>query len=62
MGLIGSPVCRAQEGTSAHVLCEREALATLRPAYPRSFLLHPEDVRNLRLGAIWKLIKGTGLL
>lgn len=25
------------------------------------FYLDPEDVRNLRLGAIWDFIKGTGL-
>jgi len=51
MGLIGSTVCGAQEGTPTHVLCEREAFATLRRAYPSYFLLHPEDVRNLSLGS-----------
>jgi hypothetical protein len=36
MGLTNSPFCRrcgAEEETPAHVLCECEALATLRPTY-----------------------------
>jgi len=50
-----------EEVTSALVLCECEALATLRHAYLVSFFLEPEDVRSLRLGAIRNFIKGTGL-
>jgi len=55
-------VCGAKEGTAAHVLCESEALATSKYVYLSSFLLHPEDVRNLSLGAIWNPIKGTRLV
>jgi hypothetical protein len=65
MGLTDSPLCRkcgAEEETSAHVLCECEALATHRHTYLGSFFLDPEDVRELSLGAIWNFIKGTGLL
>jgi hypothetical protein len=51
----------ADEETSAHVPCECEALATLRHIYLRSFFLDPEDVRGLRLGAIWKFFR-KGLL
>jgi hypothetical protein len=64
MGLTDSPFfrrCEAEEETSAHALCECEALATLRHAYMGSFFLDPEDVRGLSLGAIWNFIKGAGL-
>ena len=47
--------------TSAHILCECEALASLRHAYLRSFFLEPEDIKSLSLGAIWNFSKVTGL-
>jgi hypothetical protein len=65
MGLRDSPLyrkCGAEEETSAHVLCECEALATHRHTYLGSFFLDPEDVRELNLGANWNFIKRTGLL
>jgi hypothetical protein len=65
MGLSDSPFCRkcrAEEETSAHVLCECEALATHRHTYLGSFFLNPEDIKELDLGAIWTVIKRTGLL
>jgi len=64
MGLIESPLytrCGAEEETSAHVLCECEALASLRYAYLGSFFLDPEDVRSLNLKALWNFSKRTGL-
>jgi hypothetical protein len=64
MGLRDSPLCRkcrAEEETSAHVLCECEALATHRHIYLGSFFLDPEDIGGLSLGAIWISIKGAGL-
>jgi hypothetical protein len=64
MGLSDSPLCRkcgAEEETLADVLCECEALATHRHTYLGSFFLDPEDVRELSLGAIWNIIKRTGL-
>ena len=51
-----------EEETSVHILCECEALASLRHTYLGSFFLDPEDVMNLRMGAIWNFGKGTGLL
>jgi hypothetical protein len=54
IGLINSPLCSrcaAEEETLARVLCEYEALASLRHAYLSSFFLDPEDVRSLSLGA-----------
>jgi len=51
-----------EEETSVHVLCECEALASLRHAYLGSFFLDPEDVTDLSMGAIWNFGKGTGLL
>ena len=65
MGLSSNPTCRkcgTEEETSVHILCECEALASLRYAYLGSFFLHPEDVTNLSMGSIWNFGKGTGLL
>jgi hypothetical protein len=56
-----SKPCGAEEQSSANVLCDREALATLRRTHLGSSFLDPEDVRNLSLEAIWNFIKGTGL-
>jgi hypothetical protein len=55
MGMINSPLdrrCGEEEDTSAHILCEYEALVKLRHIYFGSFFLDPEDVRRLGLGAI----------
>ena len=55
IGLSDSSLCRkcgAEEKTSADVLCECEALATLRHTYLGSFFLNTEDVRKLSLGVI----------
>jgi len=63
MGLMDSPLCRrrgAEEVTSAYVLCECEALASLRHIYFGSFFLDPEDVRSQGLRAIEDLSRGTG--
>jgi len=59
MGMTDSPLCRrcgTEQGTSAHVLCEFEALATLMRTCLCPFLLDPADVR----GRVWNFIKGTG--
>jgi len=50
-----------REETSAHILCECEALASLRHMYLDSFFLEPEDIRSLGLGAIWNFSKVMGL-
>ena len=65
MGLSNDPACRkcgTEEETSVHILCECEALASLRHQYLGYFFLDPEDIRVLGVGAIWNFIKGTGLL
>ena len=65
MGLSNKPICRncdTEEETSVHILCECEALASLRHTYLGSFFLDPEDIRKLSIGAIWNFAKGTGLL
>jgi len=64
LGLLDSPLCRkcgVGEETLAHILCECEALASLRHAYLGSFFLEPEDSRSLGLGAIWNYSKVAGL-
>jgi len=64
LGLHDIPLCRkcgVREGTSAHILCECEALASLRHAYLGSFFLELEDIRSGGLGAIWNYSKATGL-
>jgi len=65
MGLCNDPICRkcgTEKETSVHILCECEALASLRHAYLGSFFLDQEDKRKLGMGAIWNFAKGTGLL
>jgi len=62
VGLLDSPPCRrcgAEDETSAYILCECEALASLRHAYLGSFL-EPEDIKSISLGAIWNFSKGIG--
>jgi len=64
LGLLDSPLhwkCGMRQETSAHILCECETLASLRHAYLGSFLLEPEDIKSLGLGAIWNFSKVTGL-
>jgi len=64
LGLLDSPLCRecgVRKETSTHILCVCEALASLRRAYLGSFLLEPEDIKNLCLGAIWNFCKVPGL-
>jgi len=49
MGLTNSSLCRrcgAKDETSAHILCECEALASLRHTYVGSFFLEPEDTKK----------------
>jgi len=65
MGLINNPTCKkcgTEEEISVHVLCECEALASLRHTYLGSFFLDPEDIRKLSIGATWNFAKGAGLL
>jgi len=54
--------CGTEDESSVHILCECEALASLRHSFLGSFFLeHPEDIKSLSLGASWNLIKGTWL-
>jgi hypothetical protein len=41
-------------------MCECETLASLRHTHLGSFFLDPEDIRKLRIVAIWNFEKGTG--
>ena len=64
IGLSNSPLCRrfgVEDETSAHSLCECEALASRRHVYLDSFFLEPKDIKIISLGAIWKPGKATGL-
>jgi hypothetical protein len=47
--------------TSAHILCQCEALASIRHAYLVSHFLEPEDIRSQKLGAIWRFSKAARL-
>jgi len=63
LGLLASPLCTKcwlREETSAHILCDSDALVSLKHAYLGSFYLEPEDIRSLGLGAIWNYSKVTG--
>jgi hypothetical protein len=64
LGLSDSPLCRrcgAEDETSAHILWECEALASLRHVYLGSSFLEAEDIKSISLGAIWNFGKATGL-
>jgi hypothetical protein len=64
MGLSNNLVCRrcgAEDETSAHILCECEALASLRQLCLGSIYLVPRDMKSLILGSTWNFSKGTGL-
>ena len=52
---MNNPTCRkcgTEEETSIHILCECEALASLRRQYVGFFSLYPEAIMNLNTGAI----------
>ena len=64
LGLVDSPLCRkcgGMEETSAHILCECEALDSLRHKYLGSFFLEPEGIQSISLGAIWDFSKAIRL-
>jgi hypothetical protein len=59
-----SPLCRkcgVMEETSAHILCECEALVSLRHAHLGAFVLEPRDMQSISLGAIWSFSNASGL-
>jgi len=61
LDLMASPwykSCRPEQETSAHILWECEALATLSHTYLGCSLMETEDVLNLSLGATGTLLKG----
>jgi hypothetical protein len=51
-----------EKDISVHILCECEALASLRYTYMGSIFWDPEDNRKLSIGTIWNFAKETGLL
>ena len=65
IGLSNNSICRkcgTEEETSVHILCECEALASLRHTHLGSFFLDHKDMRKLSIGAVWNFAKGTRLL
>jgi hypothetical protein len=44
-----------EDETSIHILCECEALVSLRQVHLGSFVLDPEDIMNLSIGAVWNV-------
>jgi hypothetical protein len=63
LGLLDSSLCRrcgVKEETSAHILCEFEALASLRHVYLGSFFLEPEDINSISLGASETVVNSQG--
>jgi hypothetical protein len=63
MALSNNPAfrkCGTEEETSGHILCECEALASLRCTC--SLFLDLEEIRVLSMGAIWNFVEGKGLL
>jgi hypothetical protein len=65
MGLSNNHTYRkygTEDETSVHILCECEALASLRHTSLGSFFLEPKDISQLSIGAIWNFAKRTGFL
>ena len=64
MGLCDSPICRkcgvGGGESSVHILCQCEALASLRHTYLGSFFLDPEDIRVLGVGPSGTLLREQG--
>jgi hypothetical protein len=50
-----------EEETSAHILCECGALASLRHAYLGSFFMERRDIMYVSLGAICGYVRAAGL-
>jgi hypothetical protein len=64
LGLLYSPLCRrcgVEEETSGHILCDCEALASLRHTHLGSFFLEAKDIKCISLGAVWSFAKAAGL-
>ena len=63
MGLGNNPNFRrrgTEEATSDHILCECEALASLRHTYLGSFFLDPEDIKKQVVGLSGASAKAQG--
>jgi len=63
MGLTNNPLCRrcgVEDETSGHILCECEALTSLKHAYLGSFFLVAEDFKCLSLEPSGTLAKEQG--
>jgi hypothetical protein len=50
-----------EEETSAHILCECEALASLRHAYLGSIFMEPRDIMHASMGVIYGYLRAAGL-
>jgi hypothetical protein len=51
--------CGAENETSAHIVCECEALASLTHAYLGYLFLDPEDIKIVSLEVICNFSEGT---
>jgi hypothetical protein len=63
IGMVKNLICRkcgVEDETSAHILCECEALASLRHVYLGSYFLEPKDIKNRSLGPYVTLVKPLG--
>jgi hypothetical protein len=61
--LVDSLMCRRcgmEEKTSAHILCECEALVSLRHAYLGSFFIEPRDIMYVSMGGHLRLCYSCG--
>ena len=61
--IVTTTIYGAEDDTSVQILCECEALASLRHPYlDYYFFLEPEDIKIISLGAICNFSKAAGLL
>jgi hypothetical protein len=64
-GLVNSPKCnrcKQASETASHVVCAREALATLRFRHLGCYFMKPGDFEDISVSKILHFVQGAGLL
>jgi hypothetical protein len=65
LGLVNSPKCDRCKQVSemaSHVLCDCEALATLRFRHLGHYFMKPGDFEDISVSKVLHFVKGAGLL
>jgi hypothetical protein len=65
LGLVNSPECdrcKQESQTASHVICDCEALATLRFRHLGRHFMKPGDFEDISVSNILHFVQGAGLL